>query len=383
MFTTFDFTSNERAISNSLSRVSPVSLHHFCLTRVSPHLSTTWSRIWFFASSPNSQYLAFCCKRITYSCTVSWGIGRVLRNWSRSQGVSLVGSKCVLIFYWANSYVSPEAERVSYISCISGPAMCKNNARFWSASVTPDAITYSSNCFTHLVHRCAIVVHVKVFNASQPTQQRRHLVLRAKTHRPTPRIFASSGPSKTTHKQPHKAHNEAACTHINRRQMTYGHERIESKKQYELNHWRQTRQDPIWLLVYLATTSGDLHQLAGLHETSTLDDAESRYYNAVHYKCDIFVWNWPIKINNLSSPLVFMAWCFTIRASVATLLKTQPCVSAVYGFQIKLQPWRYSMFITVTSLNRHGVSNHWNLHVTVWSTLCLRQQKEYIKIPYY
>ena len=250
--------------------------------------------------------------------------------------------------------------------------MCKNNARFWSASVTPDAITYSSNCFTHLVHRCAIVVRSsctlkflmpggvggalplwesvgmrrgfaphfrqlddlfaplnltmstilfrscwvpfrnppfsacrrsfcpqidQIYNFIQillgpilnfeprtptdppppPPPPRVLMPANPKTHRPAPRIF--SGPTKTTHKQPHKAHNEAACSHINRRQMTYGHVRIESKKQYELNHWRQTRQDPIWLLVYLATTSGDLHQLADLHETSILDDAESRYYS--------------------------------------------------------------------------------------------------------
>ena len=47
----------------------------------------------------------------------------------------------------------------------------------------------------------------------------------------------------------------------------------------------------------------------------------------LHHKCNIFIWNWS-NIMNVSSALwMLMAWCISTRASVATVLTMQPCVS--------------------------------------------------------
>ena len=51
----------------------------------------------------------------------------------------------------------------------------------------------------------------------------------------------------------------------------------------------------------------------------------------VHYKYNISVWNWS-NTKIISSALwVLMVWCFSTRASVATLLNTHPCVSSCLG----------------------------------------------------
>ena len=52
------------------------------------------------------------------------------------------------------------------------------------------------------------------------------------------------------------------------------------------------------------------------------------FSNVVHYKCNIFfVWNWSNTMNVYSALWMLMAWCFSTRASVATVLTTHPCVS--------------------------------------------------------
>ena len=41
----------------------------------------------------------------------------------------------------------------------------------------------------------------------------------------------------------------------------------------------------------------------------------------------IFIWNWSNELNVESVLMILMAWCFSTRASVATVLTTHPCVS--------------------------------------------------------
>ena len=51
------------------------------------------------------------------------------------------------------------------------------------------------------------------------------------------------------------------------------------------------------------------------------------FSNLAHQKCNIFVWKW-FNTMNVWSPLwILMAWCFSTRASVTTVLTTHPCVS--------------------------------------------------------
>ena len=54
-----------------------------------------------------------------------------------------------------------------------------------------------------------------------------------------------------------------------------------------------------------------------------------------HYKYNISVWIWSYTMNISSALWVLMAWCFSTRASVATLLNTHPCVSSCLGVKTK------------------------------------------------
>ena len=51
------------------------------------------------------------------------------------------------------------------------------------------------------------------------------------------------------------------------------------------------------------------------------------FSDAVHLMCNIFIWNWSNTMNAYSALWILMAWCFSTRASVATVLTTHPCVS--------------------------------------------------------
>ena len=53
--------------------------------------------------------------------------------------------------------------------------------------------------------------------------------------------------------------------------------------------------------------------------------------DVVHHKWNIVAWNWSNTINSFSALWILMAWCFSTRASVATVLRTHPCVSSCLG----------------------------------------------------
>ena len=55
------------------------------------------------------------------------------------------------------------------------------------------------------------------------------------------------------------------------------------------------------------------------------------FSNVVHYKCNIFIWNWSNTMNVQSALWMLMAWCFSTRASVATVLTMHPYVSRCLG----------------------------------------------------
>ena len=55
----------------------------------------------------------------------------------------------------------------------------------------------------------------------------------------------------------------------------------------------------------------------------------------IHYKCHILVWNWSNTMNISSALWVLMSWCFSTRASVATVLSMHPCVSSCLGVNAK------------------------------------------------
>ena len=61
-------------------------------------------------------------------------------------------------------------------------------------------------------------------------------------------------------------------------------------------------------------------------ETENFSKSNS-FSNAFH-EFNILVWNWSNTMNILSALWLLMAWCFSTRASVATLQITHPCVSS-------------------------------------------------------
>ena len=62
------------------------------------------------------------------------------------------------------------------------------------------------------------------------------------------------------------------------------------------------------------------------------------FSDVVHLMCNIFIWNWFNTMNVYSALWILMAWCFSIRASVATVLTTHPCVSRCLRVN-SLSPW--------------------------------------------
>ena len=59
--------------------------------------------------------------------------------------------------------------------------------------------------------------------------------------------------------------------------------------------------------------------------------------------CNIFIWNWSNRINVQSALWILMAWCFSTRASVATMLTTHPCISRCLRVN-KRDPWCFILF---------------------------------------
>ena len=55
------------------------------------------------------------------------------------------------------------------------------------------------------------------------------------------------------------------------------------------------------------------------------------FSNVSHYKCNFLVWTGSKTMNVWSVLWLLMAWCFSTRASVATVVITHPCVSSCLG----------------------------------------------------
>ena len=51
------------------------------------------------------------------------------------------------------------------------------------------------------------------------------------------------------------------------------------------------------------------------------------FSDVVNHKCNILIWNWSYTMHISSALWILVAWCFSTRASVATVLTTHPCVS--------------------------------------------------------
>ena len=99
--------------------------------------------------------------------------------------------------------------------------------------------------------------------------------------------------------------------------------------------------------------------------------------NIIPYKCDISLWNWSDTMNIYSILWILMAWCFTTRPPVATVLSMHPCISSYlwvndvinvpYLLQTNLpQPWKYNLVFR-TDLNLYiifsGMYTSCHLHV--------------------
>ena len=76
------------------------------------------------------------------------------------------------------------------------------------------------------------------------------------------------------------------------------------------------------------------------------------FRNVVQHKCDIFIWNWSNTMNVLSELWVLMAWCFSIRASVAMVLTTHPCVSRCLRVNNYIPPKLWCKYLTHPPLDK-------------------------------
>ena len=81
--------------------------------------------------------------------------------------------------------------------------------------------------------------------------------------------------------------------------------------------------------------SSSIHSSLSIHlALSTLKWLNNYFINAisisnvVHYKCNILVWHWSNILYISSALWLLMAWCFSTRASVDTVLNTLRCVSS-------------------------------------------------------
>ena len=90
------------------------------------------------------------------------------------------------------------------------------------------------------------------------------------------------------------------------------------------------------------------------------------FRNFVHHKCDIFIWNWSNTMNVESALWILMAWCFSTRASVATVLTTHPCISQC--LRVKLREngshFAHSIFKYIFR-NENLLKFHWNVFLRV------------------
>ena len=78
------------------------------------------------------------------------------------------------------------------------------------------------------------------------------------------------------------------------------------------------------------------------------------FSDAVHLMCNIFIWNWSNTMNVYSALWILMAWCFSTRASVATVLTTHPCISRCLRVKWKSLyfEWISLMFLLKSPINK-------------------------------
>ena len=65
--------------------------------------------------------------------------------------------------------------------------------------------------------------------------------------------------------------------------------------------------------------------------------------NVIHYQCNLFIWNWSNEMDIWSALWILMAWCFSTRASVVTMLSTHPCISSCLWVKLFQVP-RHSIY---------------------------------------
>ena len=70
-------------------------------------------------------------------------------------------------------------------------------------------------------------------------------------------------------------------------------------------------------------------------------------FSIIHPEWNIVVWNHPSTMNILSTLWILMAWCFSTRASVATVLNTHPCVSRC--LRVNYSEIRYNLSCLATN----------------------------------
>ena len=73
--------------------------------------------------------------------------------------------------------------------------------------------------------------------------------------------------------------------------------------------------------------------------------------NLVSWQCNIFAWNWNNAMQGFFSALsILMAWCFSTRASIATLLDKQICVSSCLWVMVKIWIFQANIWVSHSGL---------------------------------
>ena len=102
------------------------------------------------------------------------------------------------------------------------------------------------------------------------------------------------------------------------------------------------------------------------------------FSNVIPYKCNILAWNWSNTMNIFSALWLLMVWCFSTRASVATLLSMHPSISscvAVNKWQSSTVDLQWSAYICSTNAANCNTNNKYmsTLHKTgiIWALMHL------------
>ena len=62
-----------------------------------------------------------------------------------------------------------------------------------------------------------------------------------------------------------------------------------------------------------------------------------------HSKYNMLVWNWSDTMNISTALSLLLAWCFSTRAAVATVLSTQPCISSHFLVKVWFVKHRWNL----------------------------------------